>query len=412
MMKCCLIGKTLGHSYSKPIHNSFGYDYDLVELKENEVEEFIKNSTYNRFNVTIPYKSLVINYLDSVSNIAKEIGAVNTIVKTNGKLYGYNTDFYGMRYMILISKIKIKNQTVMILGTGGTSKTALSVLKSLGAKNILVVSRTGEINYQNCYEYSPSVILNTTPVGMYPNQFESPIEISKFKGLKGVIDVIYNPLKTKLLFDAEKLNIKTINGLSMLVAQAKYAKELFIGNEIKESYFDKEIEREVTKLNSEIKSISVIGMPGSGKSTISKKLAEYLGLELFDSDEEIEKKTGKTPKQIIEDCGEEKFREIETEVLKELSLKRNIILSTGGGIVTKQENEFLLKTLGSIVLIKRKLKLLDKTGRPLSSDKNKLKALYKNRKKAYKQFSDYTIKNNKDINKTLKRILKNEDFSS
>ena len=153
-------------------------------------------------------------------------------------------------------------------------------------------------------------------------------------------------------------------------------------------------------------------MPGSGKSTISKKLAEYLGLELFDSDEEIEKKTGKTPKQIIEDCGEEKFRKIETEVLKELSLKRNIVLSTGGGVVTKKENEFLLKTLGSVVLIKRKLKLLDKTGRPLSSDKNKLKALYKNRKKAYKQFSDYTIKNNKDINKTLKRILKNEDFSS
>ena len=411
-MKCCLIGKTLKHSYSKPIHNSFGYEYDLVELEENSVLDFIKNSAYTRINVTIPYKSTVIPHLDFTSDKAREIGAVNTIVKKGDKLYGYNTDYYGMRYMINRSKIKIKNQTVMVLGTGGTSKTAQVVLKSLGAKEIIVVSRTGKINYENCYEYSPSVIVNTTPVGTYPNQFESPIILEKFKNLKGVIDVIYNPLKTKLLFDAENLKLKTTNGLSMLVAQAKYAKELFFEKKIKESFCDNEIEREIKKLENGVKSVILIGMPGSGKTTIAKKLAEYLGLEHLDTDTVVREKTGKTPKEIIESFGEKKFREIETEVLKELSLMRNIVLSTGGGVVTTAQNEFLLKCMGNVILIKRKLKLLDTTNRPLSANDKAVKLLYKSRKKWYKKFSNYAINNDKNISKTIKRILKNEDFSA
>ncbi len=411
-MRCCLIGKTLKHSYSKPIHQSFGYEYDVVELEENKVQDFIKNSNYDRINVTIPYKSLIMPYLDYVSPKALEIGAVNTIIKSGGKIKGYNTDFYGMRYMINRSGIKIKNQTVMVLGTGGTSKTAVSVLKSLLAKEIIVVSRTGEVNYQNCYDYSPSVILNTTPVGMYPNQFDTPIDISKFRGVKGVLDVIYNPLKTKLLFDAEKLKIKTANGLGMLVAQAKYAKELFLGKEIKENLFDKEIEREIIKLENSVKNIVLIGMPGSGKSFVAKKLSGVLGLEVVDTDDLIEKRTGKTPKEIIESFGEEKFREIETEVIKELSLMRNVIISTGGGAVVKEQNEFLLKAVGNVVFVRRKLRFLDTTNRPLSSDKKKLKALKKARKKSYKQFSNYCVNNNKDINKTIKRILKNENFSA
>ncbi len=403
-MKSCLIGKTLKHSYSKIIHERFGYEYDLVELKFEDIKDFVNNEKYNAFNVTIPYKTEIIKYLDYVSPMAKEIGAVNTVVKKGDKLYGYNTDFFGMRYIVKHNKIKVKNKTVMVLGTGGTSKTAQAVFKSLGAKNIVVVSRTGEINYQNCYDIKADIIVNTTPVGMYPNQNQSPIDLDRFKKVKGVIDVVYNPLRTKLIVDASLKGIKTATGLGMLVAQAKYAKELFFGRKIKENYFDAEIEKEIKVLESQTENLAFIGMPGSGKSTLSKEIAKSLKRELIDTDEEVYKKTGKTPKEIIETLGEEEFRKIETEVLKELSLKRGVVISTGGGIVTKKENYFLLKCSSKVILVKRKLKLLSTINRPLSSDKTKLKLLYKNRKNLYKKFSDVVVYNNKDIDISIKRI--------
>lgn len=403
-MKICLIGKTLKHSYSKIIHEHFGYEYDLVELEKEDIKDFVKDEKYNAFNVTIPYKTEIIKYLNCVSPMAKEIGAVNTVVKKDGLLYGYNTDFYGMRYIVKHNKIKVKNKTVLVLGTGGTSKTAQVVFKYLGAKKIVVVSRTGEINYQNCYDIKADIIVNTTPVGMYPNQNQSPIDLNRFKNVKGVIDVIYNPLRTKLIIDAKKRKIKTATGLGMLVAQAKYAKELFFGREIKENYFDLEIEKELDIIKAQTENIAFIGMPGSGKTTLSKEIAKSLKRELIDTDEEVYKKTGKTPKEIIESLGEDEFRKIETEVLNELSLKRGVVISTGGGIVTKKENYFLLKCSSKVILVKRKLKLLSTENRPLSSNKTKLKLLYKNRKKLYKKFSDVVVFNNKDVDSSIKRI--------
>lgn len=401
-MKCCLIGKTLKHSYSKIIHEKFGeYPYDLIELKEDEVKDFALKKEYDAYNVTIPYKEVIMQYLDVIDDFAREIGAVNTVVKRDGKLYGYNTDFKGMKYMMDSANITVTGKNVLILGTGGTSKTARAVCRYFRAKNVWVVSRKGELNYSNCQNLDVEVVINTTPVGMYPNCFSSPIDISIYKNLEGVVDVIYNPTLTKICFDAKRLNLKHVNGLSMLVAQAKYAKDYFLGYESSENL----ISEITSKLHKETENIYLIGMAGSGKTTVGKALSKTLNLPFYDTDAEIEKKANKTIPEIFAIYGEDYFRDLESKVLKELSLKRGAIIATGGGIVKNDQNLFPIKSNGKAIWIKRDPDSLSISGRPLSKDKETAKRLYEERKPLYNKFADYVVENDKNIEDAVKEIL-------
>ena len=406
-MKCCLIGETLKHSLSKQLHNKMGgYSYELVEVAKGELGQFVKSNKFDAYNVTIPYKSEIIPLLDDLSKTALDIGAVNTVVCKEGRLTGYNTDYYGMKYMICSSKFYFDGKTVMVLGSGATSKTAVYVAKSLGAKKILVVSRKGAINYDNCYNFSPDYIINTTPVGTFPNQDESAVDISKFTNLLGVVDVVYNPLKTKLLFQAEQLNIKNVGGLKMLVAQAKYARDLFINGEVNFVDEDDNIEKLYLDLIKEQQNVVLIGMAGCGKSTIGKVLASILNKEFVDTDQLVEIKAGLSIPEIFEKFGEEKFREIEREVVNEVSLKRNSVIATGGGVVVNPNNKFSLKCSAKVVWIKRNLDKLAIVGRPLYNKQDSKIKLYKERENLYNDFADIIVSNDDNINDTVKKVVK------
>lgn len=405
-MKCCLIGETLKHSLSKPLHNKMGgYSYELVEVAKEKLSEFVDLKQFDAYNVTIPYKSQIIPMLDEVSDLAKQIGAVNTVVNKNGKLYGFNTDYYGMRYLIRSVGFDFVNKAIMILGSGATSKTAKSVAKSLGASNVYIVSREGENNYENCYNLKVDYIINTTPVGTYPNQGVSPIELSRFKNILGVIDVVYNPLKTKLMFEASELNIKNVGGLKMLVAQAKYARDLFLGNEIVDAKRDDVIEKLYLDLVKETENLVLIGMAGCGKSTIGKLLASTLNKDFVDTDQLVEEKAGITIPEIFEKYGEKRFREIESDVLKETSLLRNTVIATGGGVVVNKDNKYLLKCCAKVVWLKRDLEKLETKGRPLYKNLESKIKLYKERESLYNDFADINVSNDDKIDKTLKKVV-------
>lgn len=401
--KFALIGKTLKHSYSKKIHTLFSkYQYDLVELESDALERFVKESEYKGFNVTIPYKQQIMPYLDYIDESAKAIGAVNTVVKRNGKTIGYNTDFLGMIYMLKKAEIELHDRCVLILGSGGTRNTALAVAKTLGAKSIKVISRNGEFNYQNCYDFTETeVIINTTPVGMYPETDNCPIDINRFPNLLGVADVIYNPSLTKLLFNARERGIKYTNGLSMLVAQAKYAMDLFLSDK----FDDGIIESVLEKLQREVKNIVLVGMPGSGKSTVANNLSALLDMESIDIDQKIEQKAGKSIPEIFSNDGEDYFRSLETEVIKEFGCLSGKIISTGGGAVKRAENYFLLKQNGVIFYIDRPIEKLSTVGRPLSKDLTAVKKLFEERKELYEKFADFTIDNGGSLEDTVKGVI-------
>ncbi len=399
-----LIGKTLKHSYSKIIHQRFSkYDYELIELEPQELKAFALKKELKGYNVTIPYKKDIMLYLDQISERAKTIGAVNTVVNRDGKLYGYNTDFNGMIYMLERAGIAVKDKTVMILGTGGTSNTATAVCKHLSAKEILIVSRTGELNYHNCYDKKGvELIINTTPVGMYPNTLESPVDLSKFPSLVGVVDVIYNPAKTKLLYQAEELGLKTSNGLAMLVAQAKYAMDLFLD----ESFDDDIIEKVLSQMQREMLNIVLIGMPSCGKSSIGERLAKKLNREFIDIDLEIEKWQNKTIPQIFSESGEEYFRKLEKEMTLKTCALSGKVVATGGGVIKNKENLFALRQNGRVILINRDIEKLVSDGRPLSKDKEAIKNLYKERKELYSAFADARVENDGDISNAVEGVIK------
>ncbi len=407
-MKCGLIGKTLKHSYSPQIHSMLGgYTYDLIELKDEvELENFVKNGDYDAYNVTIPYKKAVIKFLDVVSPLAIKIGAVNTVVKKDGKLYGYNTDFWGMKFMLSSAGINLDGKKVMILGSGGTSNTARVVASECGAKEVVIVSRTGDVNYQNCYDLTDTeVIINTTPVGMYPDSFNAPIDVEKFKNLTGVADVIYNPSLTKLAYMAKQKGIATANGLSMLVAQAKYARDLFLGFSNKGFSDDnKIISPVVDDILRETNNIILIGMPGSGKSTVGKKLADLTGKKFIDTDELIVKTTNKSIPEIFSACGEEVFRDLEEQALKTAVNERSAIIATGGGIIKREKNHYLLSSNGKVVWLQRDLFSLSTKDRPLSKSVKELEKIYLERKDLYRQCADITIVNDKSVNEIAKEI--------
>ena len=401
-MQFGLLGEKLGHSYSPQIHRNFGdYPYQLFEKQPEELEDFLKNGNFVGINVTIPYKKAVIPYCDSLSERAKQLGAVNTIVRQKGgRLVGHNTDYFGFASMVARSGLIVADKKVLVLGSGGASVTAVAVLQELGA-NVVVISRTGENNYTNLANHKDTaIIVNTTPVGMYPNTDASPVDISIFPELEGVLDVIYNPANTKLLQAAQVRNLIAINGLWMLVAQAKESAEWFMGHKIP----DGEIASVHATLKQQMENIVLVGMPGCGKSTIGALLAEKMGKQFIDADAEIVNTAGMSIPDIFSNSGEAGFREIETAVLKKLGKQSGLVIATGGGCVTREENYPVLHQNGKIIWIRRNIAQLPTDGRPLSQT-NDLQQMYRQREPLYARFSDFSVENNDTPGAVVSSIL-------
>lgn len=400
-MKCGLLGHKLGHSYSPHIHSQLGsYDYFLFEKEPEELADFLKNGDFSGLNVTIPYKKAVIPHLSELSPMAKRLGAVNTIVRREGRLIGHNTDYFGFQSMLAQSGLDVQNQKVLVLGSGGASNTAVAVLEDLGA-NPIVISRTGENNYQNLQLHADAaVIVNATPVGMYPNVGVSPIDLSHFPRLKSVLDIVYNPARTQLLLDAQKRGITTMNGLWMLVAQAKESAEWFTNSSIS----NVKIQEIHKKLRLQMENIILIGMPGSGKSTVGKLLAAQLGKVFADSDCAIIERTGMSIPEIFTQQGVDGFRAIETEVLAELGMGSGLVIATGGGCVTREENYPLLHQNATIFCLDRNISSLPTEGRPLSQA-GQLEEMYRIRKPLYDRFADHHIDCNQNPETAAAQIL-------
>lgn len=405
-MNCGLLGKTLGHSYSAQIHSFLGgYAYNLFEKQPDELESFLHNGDFSGLNVTIPYKKDVIPYCSELSECAQKLGAVNTIIRrSDNTLIGHNTDYFGFRSMVIHSGIDVADKKVLVLGSGGTSVTAVAVLKEMGA-NVVVISRSGENNYSNLHLHADaSVLVNATPVGMYPNAGVSPVDLNKFPNLTGVLDIVYNPARTQFLLDAQQRGISAENGLWMLIAQAKESAEWFTEQKINDSV----IQKIYTKLCKKMENIILIGMPGCGKSTVGKLLAQKLGRCFVDSDAEVEQIAGITIPEIFNRYGETAFRMQETNVLRELGQKSGLVIATGGGCVTKQENYPLLHQNGTIYWIKRPIASLPTVGRPLSQA-NMLEQMYQIRKPMYEQFADNIVINSNTPEDVVAQILKERD---
>lgn len=401
-MKCGLLGGKLGHSYSPQIHSQLGdYSYELFEKKPEELEDFLKYGDFRGLNVTIPYKKDVIPYLDELSPRAKRIGAVNTIVRReDGSLIGHNTDYFGFEMMVRASGLSIAGKKVLVLGSGGASMPVVAALTEQGA-NVIVISRSGENNYNNLHLHrDASVIVNTTPVGMYPNVGNSPLDLEQFPNLEGVLDIIFNPARTQLLLDAEEKGLVAMNGLLMLVAQAKESAEWFTGKAIP----DDVISAIHASLRRQMENIVLIGMPGSGKSTVGMILAEKLGKKFVDADTYLTQKAGRSIPDIFASGGEAGFRALETETLAELGKQSGLVIATGGGCVTQERNYPLIHQNGTIFCLDRDLNKLPTDGRPLSQA-NKLQDMYRVRKPLYEAFADFRIDNNGNAESTAARIM-------
>lgn len=414
-MKYGLIGEHLGHSFSKQIQtriaeieNVKDYDYQLVELDKEEFKEFMEKKDFKGINVTIPYKKDVIPYLDEMDESAKAIGAVNTIINVDGKLKGYNTDFGGFLYMVKAHNVHMEGKKVLIIGNGGACAAVKAVCKHENAKDIVIVSRSanrGAISYDEMYtsHLDADIVVNTSPVGMFPNIVNAPIDVSWFHKLECVLDVVYNPILTRLCFEAQEADIKRVIGLEMLIAQAKYAFEIFENMSFDDSIID-EIKKEMLKDRC---NIVLIGMPSAGKTTIGKMLEEKLGKEFFDLDDMIIAKAGKSIPEIFQESGETGFRAIETEVAIEASKMNNKIIATGGGVVKHKVNMDFLRLNGITIFIDRDIdKLISSDpNRPLSNSKQALQQMYKERYPLYQKYAAYIAVNNANIEETVDDIV-------
>ena len=407
-MEYGLIGRHLKHSFSKEIHESLeSYTYDLVELEENELASFLAKRDFKAVNVTIPYKEKVIPYLDELDEISASIGAVNIIVNNNGRLIGYNSDVYGFIDLVKKSNIEIKDRHVLILGSGGASKAIKYALNILGANKIYIASRNDNkeyLSYTSIYNYQDiEVIINTTPVGMYPNNEESLIDVLKFKNLKGFIDLIYNPIRTKTVIEAELNNIPAFGGLYMLVSQALKSIEIFLNKKIK----DEDIELTYQKILRNRQNIVLIGMPTSGKSAIGEVIANYLNIPFIDTDLEIEKDIDMKISELFVLEGELTFRKLESNYIKKIYQTTPKVIATGGGIIKNIENIKYLKQNGKIIFIDCAYELLyPSSSRPLTKNKKDLKKLYETRLPIYRQYADQIISfDARDKEKIAKEIL-------
>lgn len=407
-MRYGLIGEHLAHSYSSEIHKRLGgYEYTLTELSPSELDGFMLGCDFEAVNVTIPYKSAVLPYLSYTDESAR-VGAVNTVLNRNGKLCGYNTDLFGLRALIARLGLELRGKKVLILGTGGTSRTAAAVATELGAASIIKVSRTeksGAITYDEaCREHSDAeIIINTTPCGMYPSPDATPIDISHFSELCGVVDAVYNPIRTNLVLDAQKRGIPAEGGLYMLVAQAAKASELFTGRKLPHGAVDAVF----GEMLAQKQSIVLTGMPGSGKSTVGRALAQKLGKDFFDSDIEIVKRTGREITELFRTEGEAYFRALEEEVIKDICAKAcGAVIATGGGAVLSDRNIRTLSRVGCIYFLDRPLEsLMPSESRPIAKNAEQLRARYEERYERYLSTCDRIVKNRTDVESAVNSIL-------
>lgn len=402
-----LLGEKLGHSFSPRIHALLGraigaeYPYTLFEVAPDDLPAFLQKGFFAGLNVTIPYKKAVIPFCAEISPKAAAIGSVNTLLRrADGTLYGDNTDYDGFLHLMRLLGADVRGKKCVILGSGGSSLTVRAVLRDLGAGEIVVVSRRGEDNYSNLHRHRDAALLvNTTPVGMYPGNGAAPVSLDAFPALKAVADIIYNPAKTALLLDAERRGIPCINGLPMLVSQAARAAELFTGLAVS----DDVVESVTRAVEREAKNIALIGMPGCGKSAVGKALAHLTGRPFYDSDELVAARAGKTIPSIFAEDGEEAFRKMEHEVLRELCARSGAVIATGGGIVKRPENLPLLRQNSVTVYLERPLSDLPVHGRPLSQ-KHGVEALYRERAPLYEAWSDFTVKSARSVSETARKI--------
>ncbi len=410
-MKYGCIGEHLTHSFSAEIHSALSdYEYELCEVARCELDDFMSRRDFLAINVTIPYKELVIPHLHYIDPVAAEIGAVNTVVNSDGKLYGYNTDFYGMSSLIEHIGISLQGKKVVILGTGGTSKTASAVAAHLGASEIIRVSRSereGAVSYERLYaeHTDASILINTTPVGMFPSIDASPVDLSRFNALSGVIDAIYNPLKSRLILDACERGVPAEGGLYMLVAQAVRASEIFLDKK----YPLDTVSRVFDKIYKSKENIVLVGMPASGKSTVGAMLAERLGREFVDTDSLIKESVGVSIPEIFAKRGEGYFRERECEAVATAASITSRIIATGGGAPLRHENVRSLKQNGKIYFLDRSPSLLIPTeDRPLASDRAAIDARYRERYPVYSGICDKRIDADGSVSEVCEKIL--EDF--
>lgn len=389
-MRCGLLGEKLNHSYSPQIHHCFGtYTYEIFEKKTNELSDFLLKGNYDGLNVTIPYKKTVIPFCKELTVCAQKLGAVNTIIKRkDGSLLGHNTDYFGFQHLLMRSGLQLRDKKVLVLGSGGASVTVVAVLQQCGAYPV-VISRTGKNNYQNLHLHKDAAaIINTTPVGMYPNTGVSPISLDIFTSLEGVLDLIYNPARSKLLLDAESRGLIAMNGLWMLVAQAKESAEMFSGVHLS----DEILQSTYYAIRAQMENIVLIGMPGCGKTTIGLPLSRITGKSYIDSDYIIEQRAGKTIPEIFSEYGVDYFRSLESAVLAELGKQSGLVIATGGGCVLRSENYQHLHQNGRIIWLERDINQLPIDGRPISQV-TPLSKLYELRKPYYEYFADHVIQN-------------------
>lgn len=402
-MRFCLIGEKLGHSYSERIHAARGLTYSLKELPPSALGEFMRENEFDGFNVTIPYKKAVIEYLSALSDTARAVGSVNTVKRFKDGLHGYNTDLGGIIYTLECKNIDVKGVPVAVLGTGGAALTAVAALKQLGAGKIYCVSRTGAINYDNYYEKctDAQVVINATPVGMFPNTGVSPVDLGCFPKLRAVMDMVYNPCRTAFIAQAQRLGVVAAGGLLMLCEQALLAQDIWL-SESHNKERALEIARQLTR---EMHNVVLTGMPSCGKSFLGKKVAKLLNREFFDADECFTRTFGRTPESVIKEDGESRFRDMESAVIKQLSLKSGVVISTGGGAVLRSENVENLKGNGILVYVKRDIELLSTNGRPLSESQGTEK-LFKARKPVYENTAEAFVQNLGNAQSVAKEIIR------
>ncbi len=407
-MRYGLIGEKLGHSFSKIIHEQLAdYSYDLIPLTKEAFPVFMKQREFTAINVTIPYKESVLPYLDSIDPKAAAIGAVNTIVHRGSRLYGYNTDYDGFRSLLGKHKINPKGKKVLILGKGGAAKACVAVMKDLGAKKILTVyykENPETISYEACYQNhkDAQIIINTTPVGMYPKTEDSPINLEPFKTLEAVVDVVYNPLRTKFVLDGLSRGVIAVGGLEMLLGQAQCAVEIFQGKKIDEDL----MQRLYADLLKERSNLVLIGMSGCGKSTLGKLAAQHLCKNFIDIDEEIVKEVNMPIKEFFAKMGEPAFRALESRMVKKFSALNGYVIATGGGVIKSSENITELKKNGRIFWIKREVSLLESgNGRPLAPDFAAAQRLYNERLPLYTAAAEVICENNTTTEEGLARLL-------
>ena len=402
-MEFALLGEKLGHSFSPQIHRALaGCDYQLLPTPPEAVADLFRRRDFRGLNVTIPYKQTVMPLCDEIDPRAAAIGAVNTVVNRGGRLTGYNTDIDGLIYLARRTGVDMAGKKVVILGSGGTGRTARAAAGELGAAEIVTVSRGGEDNYETLFRHADAqVLLNTTPVGMYPNCGVSPVSLDAFPHLEGVLDVVYNPLRTALLLEARERGLPCSCGLPMLVAQAWRAEELFTGSAIPAET----VEAVLAGLTAQLENVVLIGMPGCGKSTVGRALARRQGKAFLDLDRLIEERAGKSIPAIFAQEGEEAFRTLESWAVREAGARTGCVISTGGGVVTRAENCAPLRQNGVIIHLTRPLDRLSTAGRPVSQSTD-LQTLWERRRGLYAAFADRTVDNGGPLEETLDTIEK------